>query len=57
VIHPDILRQVFGDGSARQKLPMMPFAVAPISFTKLVAVNPDRSLMIGFVRNENFVSR
>jgi len=35
---------------------MMLFAVAPISFTKLVAANPERSLMIGFVRNENSVS-
>jgi predicted RNA-binding Zn-ribbon protein involved in translation (DUF1610 family) len=40
----------------RPKLPMMRFAVAPISFTKLVAASPERILTIGFVRNENCVS-
>ena len=31
--------------------------VAPISCTRRVAANPVRSLMIGFVRNANFVNR
>src|SRR5438093_12033926 len=35
---------------------MMRFAVAPISCTKLVAANPDRTLMTGFVPNENSAS-
>jgi predicted RNA-binding Zn-ribbon protein involved in translation (DUF1610 family) len=39
----------------RQKSPMMLFAVAPMSFTKLAAANPERTLTIGFEPNENSV--
>jgi len=43
-------------GPSAIKREFTPFAVAPVSFTRLVEANPVRSLMIGFVRNENFVS-